>query len=218
MGDGAGTLSGGRNVVMDIGPTTPIRDENGKRRPTLSPATAVFTPEREQAIAPRLLAFVPECPAATDLLPNVNGPPAVSLVETGTSQSTGQDIEMEEKGRDRQEDQLLVSWQQSAEQMMQRVGTDISPASSDDLSIGEMESMSDEVMPVSDTRAQDVISKRHEAMQQRITDHQMTANSFHVLDNDEDDGLWATSDEGEDTKLNSGVFEEGEATDFTPAY
>ena len=55
-------------------------------------------------------------------------------------------------------------------------------------------------------------------MQQRITDHQMTANSFNVLDNDEDDGLWATSDEGEDTKLNSGVFDEGEATDFTPAY
>ena len=120
---------------MDTGAISPIRDVNGKCRPRLSPTAAVFTPERNQAIAPRLLAFVPECPAATDLLPNV------SLVETGISQSICKDIELEEEGQDRQEDQLLISWQQSAEeavQMMQRVGTDISPASSDELSIGEM--------------------------------------------------------------------------------
>ena len=55
-------------------------------------------------------------------------------------------------------------------------------------------------------------------MQKKITAHQRTANSFNMFDNDEDDGLWATSDEGEDTKLNSGVFDEGDATDFTTAY
>ena len=98
MGDGAGTLAGGGNVVMDIGPTTPIRDENGKHRPVLSPTAAVFTPECELAIALRLLAFVPECNVATDLMPNVKGPPAVSLLETGTSESIGHDIEIEEKG------------------------------------------------------------------------------------------------------------------------
>ena len=81
---------------MDVDPTTPTRDENGKHRPALSPTAAVFNPKCNVAIAPRLLAFIPGGNGANESMSNDKVLP-VSLLEAGKSKSISHDIEMEEK-------------------------------------------------------------------------------------------------------------------------